>query len=251
MHDSSLNHRESAYRIILLAIRHIPDLLENPDALDLIDSLEKNWEPLPFIDPSPDRLTNLSIQLAFWLAKIPILQEITTGLKDEVLLGNALNCLSELEAVEVQHDHNTDRALYFTMRQALKDNDFPTFDKAAKKVKKTKETDALIVWRALLQKKTNLAEEIFKKYDVTQENSPLHFPYGAWAYMTQGVDAAMKHFSFALETPHPTTAALPSHFLMGRIDENQGWIERAFYWEKKELHRQIELFYRCVGHEKT
>lgn len=65
MHESSLNNRASAYRIILLAIRHIPDLFENPDTKTLIDSLENNWESLPFLEPSEDRKKHLAIQLSF------------------------------------------------------------------------------------------------------------------------------------------------------------------------------------------
>jgi hypothetical protein len=69
MHESSLNHREAAYRIILLAIRHIPELLKHPDTIPLIESLQKNWQSLPFMEKSSDTLRQIAIQLAFWLAK--------------------------------------------------------------------------------------------------------------------------------------------------------------------------------------
>ncbi len=287
MHESSLNNREAAYRIILLAIRHIPDLLENPDTRLLIDSLEKNWEPLLFIEKSENRMTSIAIQLAFWLAKIPILVEIAQNLAkekelDEILLGNALFCLLELEAsdslskfaprkplfissldkpIPVQLDKGKIRTLYFLMKQALKDSQFPLFDAAAAKLKKAKIPkfdrtffDSLEAWSALLQRKLAAAEEIFAKYPLpalNQETSPLHFVYGTWLYLTDGPQAAMRHFSL-LETPYPPTTALPSHFLANRLDEKPegtkgGWIDRAFWWEKKELHRQIDLFYRCVG----
>jgi serine/threonine-protein kinase len=62
--------------------------------------------------------------------------------------------------------------------------------------------------------------------------------------MTAGPKAARKHFAEVMETPYPFTTALPSLFLTNRL---QGWMERAFWWEKKELHRQISLFYQCVG----
>jgi serine/threonine-protein kinase len=222
MHESSLNNRESAYRIILLAIRHIPDLLENPDTRHLIDSLEKNWEQLPFIQKSEDRLNSIAIQLAFWLAKVPILVEIAQSVQEnEALLNNALLCLQELEA--------TDALAKFLPRKPPR--------------KKT-----VAVWNLLLQKKLPEAKAIFDKFPViiNQENSHLHFPYGTYLYMTQGQEAATRHFSSVLETPYPPTTALPSLFLTNRL---KGWMERAFWWEKKELHRQIELFYRCVGKE--
>ena len=104
MHESSLNHRETAYRIILLSIRHIPELLDNPDTRDLIESLQQNWEPLPFIEKAPG-LTQIAIQLAFWLAKVPILIEIAKQLipnlpEQEITLCNTLHCLLELEAFD-------------------------------------------------------------------------------------------------------------------------------------------------------
>ena len=220
MHESSLVSRESAYRIILLAIRHIPDLFENPDTCHLIDSLEKNWESLPFIQKSDNRTLSIAIQLAFWLAKIPILIELATSVKeDEVLFNNALVCLQELEA--------KDALQKFLPKKASK--------------KKT-----LVAWNLLLSGKLSEAKTLFEQYPEarSQETSPLHFPYGTFLYMTQGKEAAMRHFNSVLETPYPPTTALPSLFLTARLEE--GWMEQAFWWEKKELHRQIELFYRCV-----
>lgn len=220
MHESSLNNREAAYRIILLAIRHIPDLLENPDTRHLIDSLEENWERLPFIEKCDDRLNSIAILLAFWLAKVPILVEIAQGVREnEVLFNNSLVCLQELEA--------SDALEKFLPQKPRK--------------KKT-----LVVWNALLNKKLADAKAVFDKFpeDVQQETSPLHFPYGTYLYMTEGREAAFRHFGAVLETPYPPTTALPSLFLTNRLE---GWIDHAFWWEKKELHRQIELFYRSVG----
>ncbi len=220
MHESSLNNREAAYRIILLAIRHIPDLLENPDTSHLIDSLEENLEPLPFIEKCDDRLNSISILLAFWLAKVPILVEIAQSLRENpVLFNNALVCLQELEA--------SDALEKFLPNKPRK--------------KKT-----LVVWSTLLAKKLDDAKAVFDQFPeaIQQETSPLHFPYGTYLYMVEGKEAAFRHFSSVLETPYPPTTALPSLFLTNRLE---GWMEHAFWWEKKELHRQIELFYRCVG----
>jgi serine/threonine-protein kinase len=280
MHESSLNNRDAAYRIILLAIRHIPDLLENPDTRLLIESLEKNWEPLPFIEPSENRMGQLAIHLAFWLAKVPILVEIAQNLTkessiDETLVGNVLFALLELDATDslatfaprsplsftslekpfpAALDKQKIRTLYYLMRQALKESRLDLFLRAAVKLKKCKMPkeerayfDSLEAWCALLQHRLADAETIFNKHSVAalnQETSPLHFVYGAWIYLSESPEAATRHFSLLLETPYPPTTALPSHFLTNRLD---GWMGRGFWWEKKELHRQIDLFYRCVG----
>lgn len=109
--------------------------------------------------------------------------------------------------------------------------------------------DSLEIWYYLLEKELKSAESIFRKYPSTalsQETSLLHFPFGTWLYMAKGPKIARSHFASVIDTPYPPTTALPSHFLTGRIDDQKGWIERAFWWEKKELYRQLELFRSAV-----
>lgn len=254
MHESSLNNREAAYQIILLAIRHIPDLLDNSDTQHLIDSLEKNWEPLSFLQESSEQLKQIAIQLAFWLAKVPILVEIAKTVKtSETLFQNALFSLLELECHEELQEFpsplSTDfRSIRYKLRQALQKGDMELFDRLVKKFSfpNSAEYDALKIWGALLRKNLSAAAEIFGKYPesaLTQETSPLHFPYGTWLYLSKGKETAMRHFSAVLELPHPTTSALPSYFLTNRISAKH----KFFWWEKKELYRQIDLFYKCVG----
>jgi serine/threonine-protein kinase len=185
MHESSLNNREAAYRIILLAIRHIPDLLGNTDTRHLIDSLEENWETLPFIEKSEDRLNSIAILLAFWLAKVPILVEIAQSVRDnEILFNNALVCLQELEASDA-------------------------LEKFLPKKPRKKKT--LVVWNALTSEKLSEAKAVFDKFPeaISQDTSPLHFPYGAYLFLTEGREAAFRHFGSVLETPYPPTTALP------------------------------------------
>jgi serine/threonine protein kinase/tetratricopeptide (TPR) repeat protein len=311
MHESSLNHREAAYRILLLAIRHIPDLLEYPDTLHLIESLKENWEPLTFIeeDPKSDPLLNTSIQLAFWLAKIPILMEIARTKKGigEIALGNALHCLLELEspgdakailkelpsnALSLKRrkclelsihaaDHPLDklaksalslveermepyemRLFLYLLRQCLKQKEISLALEILSElktknlsVKEKAYLESIRLWSLLLDRKWEEAKKLLQTIPqnvLTQEQSPLHFPYGCWIYAVEGPKNALAHFGSALDTPYPPTAALPSHFLTGRIDDEKGWIEEAFWWEKKELHRQIDLFYKIIGkHGKT
>jgi serine/threonine-protein kinase len=289
MHESSLNNREAAYRIILLALRHIPDLLDNPDTRSLLSSLKKNWEPLLLIEESEDPLSNMAIQLAFWLAKTPVLVEMAQSfLKqgEEVLLSNAVFSLIELDAVDQAEKFFTlpypriaaaasalkplrefefplemskweYRCLHYRMRQALLNGETDLLKEIYQKLSERNISkpqrlsfDCLEIWRCLVRKDLASAAKIFAKYPtgvLTQETSPLHFLYGTWVYLAEGAKAAAAHFGTALETPYPTLSALPSLFLAGRIDEKKGWMERAFWWEKKELYRQLDLFQRAVG----
>ena len=280
MHESSLNNREAAYRIILLSIRHIPDLLENPNTRNLIESLKKNWEPLPFIESSDANLTDTAIHLAFWLAKVPILVEIGKQLApvktEEVAFCNVLYSLLELEAIDdvkalltlaphlseirkrsiaaaIQQtaiDELEPRALFYLLKQEIKQKINASIYEKIKKAKLTQpHFQALALWSLLLEKKWEKAALFVKKIkaDTVQEDSPLHFPYGCFLYAQEGSKKALSHFAGVLDTPYPTSTSLPSQFLTGRIDDKKGWIERAFWWEKKELHRQIDLFYKIIG----
>ncbi|MBM3183931.1 MAG: hypothetical protein FJZ64_01325 [Chlamydiae bacterium] len=83
---------------------------------------------------------------------------------------------------------------------------------------------------------------------ISQEISPLHFPYGTWIYLTEGPKTAMAYFNSVIETPHPPTTALPSYFLTGRIDQKK---EKTFWWEKQELSRQLDLFDQATGEKKS
>lgn len=105
MHDLSRRERIATYQFILLAIRHLP-LTTDIHTRKLFTSLQKHWEPLPFIEESGSKdrqIQNIhfSIQLAFWLAKPYLLGEMIDSLiQEEHLLfselGNALFCLIKL-----------------------------------------------------------------------------------------------------------------------------------------------------------
>ena len=301
MHESSLNNREAAYRIILLSIRHIPEQLLNPDTRDLIESLTSSWEPLPFIEEASGMMQT-AILLSFWLAKVPILVEIAKQLTQESplredLLCNALYCLLELEAadeaknvlqsipddllssqrrtfLEIALDNNKKSALallkkektlhkneartfWYLLRTWLKHPERELTNTFFSTMKKTKIPsqqkcyfDALELWTYLLDKKWDAAQGFVASLPqkmLQQEQSPLHFPYGCLLYATKGPKEALSHFGGVIDAQYPATTALPSYFLTGRIDEKQGWIKRAFWWEKKELYRQIELFYKTIG----
>ena len=296
MHESSQTLRDAAYRIILLAIRHIPDVLENNDTKALIDSLQRNLEELPFFEKVAydDFLAQIAIQLAFWLAKPMILAEIADNLSkmehpSPTLIENALFCLLELDAHSLlekqlpllgeqargyfhsalslslpEKIHGTTRKdarlLCYLMRRALSKKQMEPAKEIEKEILQHKwqkkeriHLEANLAWLYLLERDFEKAGALFGSYkarDLNQEQSPLHFPYGCWLYATKGREIAQAHFAGVLDTPYPGTSALPSHFLLGKINGKKGWIERAFWWEKKELHRQLDFFYQVIGKKK-
>jgi hypothetical protein len=143
------------------------------------------------------------------------------------------------------------RTLFYLSRLSLR-NDTPT--KTLKLLASFRinlpSFSALELWCYLLDRKWEEAAKLIAQLPcelLHKESSPLHFPYGCFLYVTKDAETAFQHFGAVLDTPYPPTTALPSHFLTGRIDEKKGWIKHAFWWEKKELYRQIDLFYKIIG----
>lgn len=107
MHEVSRKKRMTTYRFILLAARNLP-LTIDTHTRRLFSSLQKHWEPLPFIEEQSFKSQNSSMQrltipLAFWLAKPYILGEVLDDLlkadhPNPVDIGNVLTCLIELGA---------------------------------------------------------------------------------------------------------------------------------------------------------
>ncbi len=111
MHESSRSDRDLTYCYILLVTRHLTEKTTSPPVKKLLNSLERHWELLYFIEDMPKtaldgslRNLNFSIQLAFWLAKPLTLLEIATSLQKiedntDICKGNLFFSLIELGAL--------------------------------------------------------------------------------------------------------------------------------------------------------
>lgn len=112
MHEASQADRRSAYQLILIVLRLLPDQMGKSDSRRLFTHLVEHWEPLPFIENPIDPQTeehpwtridelHFAIPLAFWLAAPYILSEmfyelITLTPLHTAALGNLLFALFEL-----------------------------------------------------------------------------------------------------------------------------------------------------------
>lgn len=113
MHSCSQKQRIGSYRFLLLVAMHLPHLVEQNDTQKLFSSLQKHWEPLPFLEPLPSNEIfanthhlHFSMQLAFWLAKPYTLEEIIHHFSQPsqfspTAIGNALFCLLEIGSLEL------------------------------------------------------------------------------------------------------------------------------------------------------
>jgi serine/threonine-protein kinase len=112
--------------------------------------------------------------------------------------------------------------------------------------------NACEIWALMLDKDWSRAGNMLHQYPLellSQETSILHFLYGCWLYVTEGKEIAFIHFSGVFEVPYPRTWTLFSYFLRGKISENEGWMTKSFLWERRQLFRQLALFYFCAGDE--
>lgn len=106
------------------------------------------------------------------------------------------------------------------------------------------------IWAYLLEKDWKKAEELLLNYPLellSQETTPLHFLYGCWLYALEGKEIATAHFCGVFDVSYPRSWTLFSHHFNGKIVESQGWFDKAFLWEKRELYKQLSLFNACIG----
>lgn len=106
------------------------------------------------------------------------------------------------------------------------------------------------IWTFLATKRWDEAYVLLQTYGVEQLNSeltPLYFLYGCWLCATKGVEQAWTHFSSVLPVAYPRSWSAFSHFMTCQPAEQAQWLQKAFSWEKRQLYRQLALFYTCAG----
>lgn len=314
MHESSRSHRKATYHFILLTVQHLPKVVTSLHTKKLFKSLQKHWEPLPFIEEDPltssSRFlqnTQFAIKLAFWLAKPYVLTElIQEQLKKEKrsapLITNALFALIELGSWELAQKrmhlmlkrsrdaHLQEKCRYleqvfqyheglkpsFALKTSLNEDELRLFNHIVEDALANKNTslvfdiirsmkecviseeyqvvyDCFHIWALLLDKQWNAAGDLLHRYTLEQlnkETSLLHFLYGCWLTAAEGEEIATIHFRGVLPAAFPRTWAIFSHYMYGKPDDQETWLNKAFLWEKRKLWQQMSLYYHCKGEEK-
>lgn len=108
------------------------------------------------------------------------------------------------------------------------------------------------IWALLIDKNWKEAGDLLHHFPIeilSQDTSILHFLYGCWLYITEGKEIANIHFGGIFEVSYPRTWSISSYYFLGKISEEHGWLQRAFLWEKRQLFRQLSLFYHCINDE--
>ncbi|MCP5469221.1 MAG: protein kinase [Chlamydiales bacterium] len=281
MHEASQVDRRSAYQLILIALRLLPEVISKPDTVCLLSYLVKHWEQLPFIDTPIDlkslteEIAPFAVPLAFWLATPYTLLELVPKCSDSSL-SDLIFCLFEIGSYGLAEkllqekqfegkEHFTPlltgeatyetplRILCYLMRQAIKNDEEEKVYALAKFVESTplsKEEririDACCIWALLKEGRWAEAGALFDNYPIemlAQESTELYPLYGCWLYETEGEEIALLFFQGVIDTPFPRTWALLGHELTNNILDNPSWFSTSFLWERRLLYQQLTLYY--------
>lgn len=147
LHESSCQNRKVAYQFALIALRHMPHIFTEMQHKALLESLQSHWQNLQFIEeldaPNPEEIyVQISIQLAFWLAKPITLVEIIESAIHPILSSNALYCLIKLGCLGFAEEN-----LHFLKEDSERFTDLSLLLQLAKK-----QTKAPIALSTLLDK---------------------------------------------------------------------------------------------------
>ena len=110
--------------------------------------------------------------------------------------------------------------------------------------------DAYRISAFLWKNEWSRAGEILQKYPVemlTQERTLLYFLYGCWLLVTEGKEISDIHFSSILHVVYPRSWTLGAHYIKGDIHDHHNWFDKAFLWDKRQLFKQLALYYHCAG----
>lgn len=318
MHEASQTDRRSAYQLILIVLRLLPQVALSGDSQRLFKHLLSHWETLPFLEGVIDSTRNarFALTLAFWLAAPYILIELFHDLIkikpiDPVTLGDLIfslfelgsfglahrlmrqleelkgsvtleegrdlkQILSLLEPLWVSHQNSLKEALslFFSQRRddigvremrtlvyllqfALRTDQEELIHESIAKIRPlplSREDqitlDALEIWAYLKEANPSAAGAFFEKYSLellNQEGTLLHPLYGCYLYMTEGEEIANIHFAGVIDTPFPRSWALLGHELTNKISESIAWYSTSFLWERRQLYRQLILYYQCAN----
>lgn len=106
------------------------------------------------------------------------------------------------------------------------------------------------IWAYLQKQDWQKAGEIFSNYSLeflNKDSSILHFLYACWLLVTESYEISHIHLTGLFSVSYPRSWTLASHYLIEHISLSSQWAQQAFIWEKRQLYRQLALYYHCAG----
>lgn len=269
IHESSINDKEASFRLLLLALRFFPTLLKDSETTRFLSSLKHNLEPLYFFQKTDHIEKDLAIQLAFWIGKKQILIELLDQFNDEASTMNLLFCLLELgfikevkkilklelfptvkqifviltdsklsldEQYEKLSPIDHIQITYYLLHKAIDTKQFSLF-RTVQNSPDDLYLFHLFIWANLLQNRIDP--------NATKETIQNKFPFLTLCFFKKRQDDfSFHHFLDKQDLYSQTSATLLQSYLLKHIHKN------LMPFEKKQLHRQLHLYYECSYDEK-
>ncbi|MGR3911971.1 MAG: protein kinase [Candidatus Rhabdochlamydia sp.] len=261
LHEASSRQRVAAYHLALLALRQIPQIFSNPDHHQILLSIQKEWEKLPYF-LSPISALQLAFLLGNSLKIIEIMEQdhqVEPGFFALLELGEFDRISShpkflEYPAIVCAIDYVTKGVL--PLPQAVQSAhllDFlfcAQFDQGNLDLLLDYSSNPYFELRALLaQRRFSEAGKIFETFSLekkTTETTPIFTLFGCYLWAVEGEEIAKAHFSVIHQLSYPPYTALLPHLMLGKIDVQGKWGKDAFLWEKISLTRQRLLLAYCL-----
>lgn len=286
MHESSRYNRKTTYSFILLAIQHLSKNQTSAHTKRLYKNVQKHWEELPFLfeeDPLQSikgKNLNFADQLAFWLGKPYIIAESIDELVEmqplpKETLFNALNelfvlrshsllkeVIEKVELVDKQlaklfknktpssFSTEEEQKLALALLEFFYDQEnYELVLKIASQLPKSTERDVFLLYTFLAQGDKPKVNKLLSDYpleELTREASPLYYFYGLFLFINEDKELFDLHFSTLIPAPYPRSYNLFAHYIHANEEERDSLVKRAFLYERRQLFRQLSLYYKLA-----
>jgi serine/threonine-protein kinase len=252
--ESSRKDRLATYAFSLLLIRHCPDRTVQ-EGRRLLDLLHRNTETPWFLQDLPIRdVIALGMEIAYNLGKGHVIEEFLNDNSSETAKKRAAFLLRDLDRELILPDERDKTTLLWLAERYLflekPEEALTILQKLPDDMSEKK--GSLEISALLLLDRYEEAGKIIHHYlieTLSEENSPLLFPYGCWLYHVEGKEIAKIHFQGLLESNFPLSTTLAAHLIAGKLDYPR-WKPQAFFWEKRALAFQMLLFSK-INHDEA
>lgn len=273
--ESSRIDRIATYQFSLLLILHCPEKTFQ-EGKRLLDRLQRNTETPWFLDPIGHRdLPSLGIEIAYHLSQGHVIEEFLQIKPTHTLFKRALFCLLDCdqsydsipielkptyEALkELQMPANKDKtALLWLSSKLLYLGRYEESYSVLGQIVDPLSSEEL-EWKGffestvlILMDRFEEAGKVLDQFPVeklSDEDSPLFFPFGCLLHRSEGKEIAKIHFQDLLEASFPRSSALGAYYFTHKLDFDR-WVKQAFFWEKRTLALQMMLMSKASQDQK-
>jgi eukaryotic-like serine/threonine-protein kinase len=276
IHECSLYTKEATFRLIFLTLNVFPEILSSNDSQNLLQEIKKSFDYIYFCKVNDDSFNEL---LSFWIGKQPSILEMLENKKssftllfalleldmanivrDEInhltkklepnilekfkLISTDIPIREKLEKIVNDEYEDTDFSFYYyLMNQAIDKNEFNTVKDFLDLLVSDEQKSYLDLLKCLFflyNNEIKLVENILINYPYEVIIQQFNFIYLCFLTKTKQEKKLIKLIDWIDESKNCHSQ------LLGKYLYSNQQLEPVFYWEKKQLHRQLTLYYHCI-----